>query len=208
MDLDITKNQSNFIKLVAILSMLIDHIGAFLFPSILLLRIIGRISFPLFAYQLKIGYLKTSNKKRYIKSLIFFGIISQIPFYFLTNELRLNILFSLALGVVSFWVIEKKKYYYLIVIIFLSFFVDYGLYGLVAILIFYIFKNKIIQFLLFSLSTLIYSICILQPLQVFAIFSFALIVKPIFKINLPKNFFYIFYPAHLAIILFFKLVFF
>lgn len=53
------------LKLLAVVLMVIDHIGYFLMPSNLILRIIGRLSFPLFAFLIVKGYKYTSNSKRF-----------------------------------------------------------------------------------------------------------------------------------------------
>ena len=92
----LTKEQSNFIKLVGIAAMLFDHVGAFLYPSLLELRVIGRIAFPIFAYQLTVGYSMSPSKKDYFLRLIYFGLIAQVPYYFLREEFKLNILFCVA----------------------------------------------------------------------------------------------------------------
>lgn len=199
----ITKQQSDFLKLIALCAMVLDHIGFYLLPELVELRAIGRIAFPIFAYQLTIGYSMTSSKKDYFYRLIIVGLVSQIPHYFLSNELYLNILFTLALGVLALYSIDKKKYYYLFLIIPLSFLCSYSVYGILIILIFYIFKGAT-QFGLFSFSTILYSLYVLWPIQAFALFAFPIITNPVFKITLPKNFFYIFYPAHLLVILLIK----
>ena len=74
---------TNFLKIIAIITMLIDHIGYVFFPDRIELRIIGRISFPLFAYCIAVGFLYTSNIKKYILRLAAFSILSQ-PFYVLS----------------------------------------------------------------------------------------------------------------------------
>lgn len=74
------------LKIIGILTMLLDHIG-YIFESelseknYLFLRIIGRIAFPIFAYQLSIGFVKTRNIYKYGMRLFLWGIIAQIPFY-------------------------------------------------------------------------------------------------------------------------------
>ncbi len=199
----ITKQQSDFLKLIALIAMAIDHIGLYLFPEIEELRSIGRIAFPVFAYQLTVGYSMTSSKRSYFNRLVAVGAISQIPHYFLSNEFQLNILFTLALGILALYSIEKKKYHYLLLVIPFSFLCSYSVYGILIILIFYIFKGSM-QFGLFSLSTILYSLFVLWPTQIFALLAYPIITNPIFKTNLPKNFFYFFYPAHLFVILIIK----
>jgi hypothetical protein len=192
----LTLKQSNFLKLIGIVAMVLDHLGSFFYPSLIELRIIGRIAFPLFAYQLAIGSLMTSDKVNYIKRLFSFAIISQIPYYFLNEKFLFNILFSLAFGVLTIYIIEKKLFYYFLLIIPISFVLDYQIYGLLVILIFYFIKKTKNQLILFLLITVIYS-CFFNPWQIFSIISIIFILKPFLEINLPKSFFYLFYPAHL-----------
>ncbi len=187
--------------------MVLDHLGAFLWPSLIELRIIGRLAFPIFAYQLSVGYSMTSNKRKYFNRLIGVGFISQVPYHFLINDFRLNILFSLALGIFAIWALENSKYYYLLLIIPFSLFVDYQIYGLVIILIFYFLKNKIFQFLLFLLALILSSFYHSHVFYIFSLFSFIFIFNPLIEIKLPKRFFYIFYPTHLFLILIIKLIF-
>ena len=80
---------ASILKIIAIISMLIDHIGAYLFYSgsdivsqegIDLMRSIGRMALPIFAFFLVVGYSKTKNSKKYISRMHLFAIISQIPF--------------------------------------------------------------------------------------------------------------------------------
>jgi len=92
---------NNFaIKLLAAGLMVVDHVGAIFFPQLAILRIIGRFSFPLFAWLLVRGERYTRDVPRYTLRLIALGFISQ-PVYlaaFNIQEPDLNILFTLALG--------------------------------------------------------------------------------------------------------------
>ena len=67
---------TNLLKLVALITMLTDHIGLVFFKDIQIFRMIGRLSFPLFAYSTFIGYYKTNNLKKYILRLLIIGIIT------------------------------------------------------------------------------------------------------------------------------------
>lgn len=86
------------IKLLAALLMLIDHIGVVLLPQLAILRVIGRFSFPLFAWLLVQGERHTTRFRRYALRLLGFGLLSQ-PIYMLTFRVqRPNILFVLLVG--------------------------------------------------------------------------------------------------------------
>ncbi len=72
------------LKLIAIITMLIDHIGAILLTSnpdlYLPARTIGRIAFPIFVFMLVEGFYHTSNIRKYLTRLGIFALISEIPF--------------------------------------------------------------------------------------------------------------------------------
>lgn len=68
------------LKLIAIIAMVIDHVGAIFFPDQLWLRGIGRIAFPIFVFLLVEGLYNTSNIKKYLTRLGIFALISEIPF--------------------------------------------------------------------------------------------------------------------------------
>lgn len=102
---------TDFLKLLAAIIMLIDHIGAVLFPEIIILRIIGRISFPLFAYCLVVGFQYTSNIKKYALRLLLFSIVSQ-PIYVLVFNYswsRLNIMPTIINGSNSSLLFKGKE---------------------------------------------------------------------------------------------------
>lgn len=78
------------IKIIACSTMIIDHIGCVLecktlhnffnYDILVFMREIGRIGFPLFAFLLVNGFQNTRNRNLYLKNLIIFSVISQIPF--------------------------------------------------------------------------------------------------------------------------------
>jgi hypothetical protein len=71
------------IKIIALVTMLIDHIGVVFFPEYTVLRIIGRIAMPLFAFCIARGFFYTKSKGKYFTFMIIFAVISQIPFHFM-----------------------------------------------------------------------------------------------------------------------------
>lgn len=89
------------LKILAVITMFLDHIGACVFEHGLLrmeairadetlylflkntdqiLRLIGRVAFPIFCFLLVEGFLHTSNRKKYALRLFLFALISEIPF--------------------------------------------------------------------------------------------------------------------------------
>lgn len=115
-----------WLKLIAILSMLADHINkALIYPNLVsddgflavvsdLFDIIGRIAFPLFCFMLVEGYFKTHSRKKYLLNLLLFGVISEVPFDMFTTASSFNtnwnnVMFTLALVLVTIWCIDILK---------------------------------------------------------------------------------------------------
>ena len=114
------------LKMIAIFSMLIDHINkALIYPNLVsnngaltrvsnLFDIIGRIAFPLFCFMLVEGFFKTRSRKKYLFNLLIFGVISEVPFDMFTtasffNMNWNNVMFTLALVLVTIWIIDSLK---------------------------------------------------------------------------------------------------
>ncbi len=162
------------LKYIAFLSMLIDHTNKALIYPILnegilqhisnLFDIIGRIAFPLFAFFVVEGFFKTRNRKKYLTNLLIFAVISEVPFdMFLTstffNMRANNVLFTLALSLITIWIIDILKdklenkppilwYLVSVVVIIISCFIsmqfglDYEHHSIIIVYLFYIFYNK------------------------------------------------------------------
>lgn len=71
---------ANQLKLIACVTMLVDHIGAVFFPEVRVLRYIGRIAMPIYCYQTAIGGFYTHDKTKYLLRMTAFTILSEIPF--------------------------------------------------------------------------------------------------------------------------------
>jgi hypothetical protein len=96
--------RNDLLKLLAFVLMAVDHIGYMYFPSDIRFRIIGRLAFPIFAYQIALGYSKTSNLKKYTLRLFIFAVITQIPYSFFSPDLKFsaihfNVLFTFVLAI-------------------------------------------------------------------------------------------------------------
>ncbi len=110
--------RNDVLKLIAIITMIIDHIGAGFFPGVTIFRTIGRIAFPIFAYQLAKGYKHTSDLAGYSKRLLIFAFISYVPYiYFLgdgltPNPLALNVMFLLLAGIGALLLYDQANTYF------------------------------------------------------------------------------------------------
>ncbi len=220
---------SNFIlKIIAVITMFIDHLGYTIYGKFSYFNYIGRLAFPIFAFGISEGYIHTKSKKDYLMRLFIFAIISQVPFMLFrsmfTNGFALNIFFTLLIGLIAIIGYEqcKNKYIGILLVACLgltadAFKMDYGYFGVFMIFIFHIFKEKK---LLMNLSFI--GLCLLKyfPLYIRNNFYYAYILLFVFTIltlifiNLyngkkgkeMKYFLYGFYPAHLIILYVFNLL--
>lgn len=132
--------------------MVIDHIGLLLFPEYIIFRIIGRISFVLFAFQLVESITHSKHKERYLLTLLFCDLIMVLTYYCVFKVYEANIFSMLFLGGLSIYFLEHKNKYLKLISLFpitlsvlssLSFFkfkTQYGIYGITLILSFYFAK--------------------------------------------------------------------
>jgi hypothetical protein len=218
------------LKIIAIATMVIDHVGNILYPDLLYLRIIGRLAFPIFAYLIVLGVESTKKPRKYMATLLFFALISQLP-YFLAFGIqpfeRLNILFSLFLSAVTIYFYNKRSpiaflplllsiilptegsYYVVLTAVGMKLLMDAPKIG--ALLLFAL--NLQFPFISSDIDTQI------QILSLFALPLIFLHIKGWLKkeILIPENSlaytvrkyaFYILYPLHLALIFLIKLFFF
>ena len=143
------------IKIIAIITMLCDHSGDAILGQFSFLNIIGRIAFPLFCFQIVIGYKHTKNVNKYLLRLFLFGLISQIPFSLFTYSYLgrfdlLNVYFTLALGLLAIYILDTSPKEYKLLAIILDIFLmiiaeflqtDYGWFGVCLIICIYLFYN-------------------------------------------------------------------
>ena len=219
------------LKIIACFTMFIDHVGYIVFDGhSSWFNYVGRLAFPIFAFQISEGYIHTHDVKKYLLRLILFAFISQIPFLLfhsiINNELGLNVIFTLFLGLVAIIIYDKYKKFvgvfsaiiFGIIAHFLN--SDYSFYGVGITFLFYVFnKNKCLLAISFIIATLMqYSYLIL----VYYNYGFEFL-KNVFIIYLPyfictifsiiiilcynkkkgpstKYFFYLFYPLHMILI--------
>lgn len=71
---------NNQLKIIAMLSMLADHMGMILFPEVRLLRIVGRLAFPIFAFMIAEGCAHTRNRGRYLLQMAAVALVCQIAY--------------------------------------------------------------------------------------------------------------------------------
>lgn len=210
---DNKKKHNEVIKVIAIICMLIDHIGLIFFPSIETLRIIGRLAFPIFAYQIAQGYTYTSNVNKYMFRLWIFAIISQIPYSLVLDTFRFNVIFTLAISLFFMDRFAKKEYSWLFTLLVIPIFVDleYGLYGIALPIAFYLTKDKKLSALVISSILIVaYTFWTEFWIMFYTLIGVLIVLylpkEKLFNIKLNKYFFYWFYPGHLLILFIIKMV--
>ena len=232
---------THFLKLVAMIAMLIDHLGARVFPEYSEMRLIGRIAFPVFAYCITVGCVYTRNIFRYALRMGIMALLVQplyatamghapkMAFDWAHNYYRLDliwqhyyapkpsILFSLLLGILLICSLRDKKYIFTALLLAVVWYVqgslDYGLRGILLMLLFYAFREKPLTSLVWVASFMIWwGVPAIQTsipnqfpqyvsTQFYALMALPLIYFPFNTgIRVNKYVFYAFYPAHLALI--------
>jgi len=217
------------IKMIAISSMFFDHLGVFLFPGDIYFRLVGRLSFPLFAWAIANGAHFTKNINKYLIRILILAFVSQIPYLLLfktygVDKPGLNILFTLALGLFGIILLNKFNNFLVraLIVSLLALFailisVDYGAFGVLTIIVFYLYYEKPVKFSIFCtlLVTLFYLLPIVVNRYFGSIFNVSNVnILEIYSpLSLPiiaaynkklgynlKYLFYIFYPLHLLLI--------
>jgi len=209
---------SSTLKIVAVVLMTIDHVGLLFFPEDPTWRMIGRLSFPLFALLIAEGYRRTSNAPSYARRLFLFALISQIPYALViyasgVQKVTLNIFFTLFAGLVALVALRRLPTFYSLPFILCILFLvellhfDYGMYGVLTILASYVFLNErklgsVLLFILPFAYTLAQAWLGVFSIQFLAIFSIPIVLA--YNGNrgktLPRYFFYAFYPAHIVVL--------
>lgn len=150
---------SSGLHIVAMILMLIDHMGYVLYPDLVVLRWIGRLAFPIFAFMIAEGARRTRSRKIYILRLFILAIISEVPFNLMVSHSvgdikHQNVVWTLLLGLILIdkldpaevkdrpsWLRMISIYFWLIVIPAFAkvFNTDYGLGGVILIIYMYAF---------------------------------------------------------------------
>lgn len=101
---------ANALKFLAAALMLVDHIGYMLLPQVLFLRIVGRLSMPLFAFALSEGCRYTKNKAKHFFLLFTLAALCQaVYFFFDDGNLYMSILVTFSLSVLTIYALQFFK---------------------------------------------------------------------------------------------------
>lgn len=204
------------IKVCACIFMFIDHFGLLFYSDIIIFRLIGRISMPLFAYCIARGFYFTTDRIAYIKRIAIFAAISQVPYMLMEREIKGNIGVLWLFCLLIFNYTEKKDKAvsdYAIMITGIAAIMlipmDYGIYGLFFVLILYYFLIKCENsFYLYLGYVIIHMLLFLRGTEYGFIQLFTLPSLPIIdilqrydkKVKIDRRFYYFFYPVHMLIL--------
>ena len=97
------------LKVIGIVLMTIDHIGYFLFPQMTVLRIIGRLAYPIFAYMIAEGCRYTRNKVRYLCTVLAIAGVCSAVTYFAERSLYQSIFTTFSCAMILIFALHAAK---------------------------------------------------------------------------------------------------
>ena len=235
-----TNQNTTLIKLLACVFMAIDHAGKMLFPGVPELRYIGRLAFPLFAYCIAVGAVYTRDPLRYLSRIAALALISQplyalalghensamyaVSFaesplraawsFYIGSWQKPSILLSLLLGLALLCALRRRQWVLAAMVLVLcarfSANLDYGLSGILLMLLFYLLcpcpplsLAATCAFLLFYWARgLGYPLLGHEfNMEIYALPALVFVHLPMRrKLSVPRWLLYTFYPAHLALL--------
>jgi len=213
------------LKLIACVTMLIDHTGAVLFPQYLSLRIIGRIAFPIYCFLLSEGVFYTKSPRKYGLRLGVGAFLSELPFDLalfgcITLQYQ-SVMITLLLGFVMGICMKRVSKPHWQVLLIIPFAIiaqwlntDYGGWGIALIALFVLSRNMPQRLLVqtvgmaaicYLMDSFVMSIGGLRvPIEVFALAAMVPIAlysgEKISKSKTLQWAFYLFYPVHLTVL--------
>ena len=217
-----TKNFSgltgNQLKLIALIAMTCDHVGLQLFPDVLILRILGRLAMPIFAYMIAEGCRYTRSRKRYLLRMALLAAVCQVVYFFAMGSLYQCILVTFSLSISLIYALDRFQAHptsasrllalgallavFILCVVLPDFLpgfeVDYGLMGVLLPVLIY-FGRPVQNYLLAGLILLGFAYGGLQWWGLAAIPLLSVYNEQRGKYNLGKLF-YIYYPLHLVVI--------
>lgn len=222
------------LKWIALITMFIDHTGASILEKLpqyttldgvfqvdMVLRFIGRIAFPIYCFLLVEGFYKTHSRKKYVLNLLTFALISEIPFELsFMGGLNIgfhNVYWTLLLGMLLMMTLEEIKVrkpdkYNILALLALAIFAgtaqivytDYAAIGVILIFILYQTRDDRKRQSILGAVAMCYEIT--APVSFILTYNYNGQRKKR-KNAFTKYLFYAFYPAHLLLLYFVRLLF-
>ena len=212
------------LKLIAAALMLTDHVGSILLPQVLILRCIGRLAFPVFAFFIAEGYARTRNFWKYLLRMAAVAAIAEGPFDLTGGSVgdpdRQNVLLTFCIALLALRGLDELRRWdgavrYLGAAAGFAagqlLRVDYGGWGVLTVALFYLCRDgKYAKLWLLAVMAALNGVCIGSmkaavfgaevPIQVLAVLALPLIWTYNGEAGVKGRWrwaFYAFYPAHL-----------
>lgn len=214
-----------WLKIIACIAMLIDHVGYLFFPAVPVLRFIGRLAFPIYCFLLTEGAHYTKNPLKYALRLGLAALAAELPydllFYGQLTLAHQNVIFNLLLGFSMLLCMKKLPHILLKLLLLLPFVwvsqrlhLEYSRQGILLMGLFFLTRNlpyrHILHLLgliaLFCFSGTVVDLGFISlswtAFAVLAIIPIALYTgKKSGSSRLVQTGFYLFYPVHLLVLL-------
>lgn len=213
----------NQLKIIALIAMTCDHVGLQLFPQYDILRYIGRLAFPIFAFMIAEGAKYTKNRLKYFLQMFGLGVICQLVYFFAMDSLYQCILITFSLSVLLIYALDyamkskRPEAWFLFALAFIAtvflveilphllpstdYSVDYGIWGVLTPVFVFIAPGRITKLIFLCIPLVFLAIVGIhyQWLAFLTLIPLALYNGTRGKWKM-KNLFYIYYPLHLVII--------
>jgi len=219
---------ADILKWIAVITMFIDHVGAAVLEYIpqielpavntayYIMRYIGRLAFPIYCFLLVEGYHHTRNQMRYLRDLLIFAVISEIPFEIcfmseVGNGFH-NVYWTLSIGMAVMMALDYAKTKYtnatwmnLLIMVVGAYAAetlgcDYGAIGVLLIFILFQTRDDRAKQSIFGGIAMLYEVT--GPIA----FVLTYFYNGKRKIKKYKYAFYAFYPVHLIILYLIRLL--
>lgn len=99
----------NTLKIIAAVSMLIDHIGVVLLPDVGFLRVLGRLAFPIYAYMIAEGCAHTKHRLRYFLTVFLLGAVCQTVYAIASDGTYMGILITFSMSILLVYMLQAVK---------------------------------------------------------------------------------------------------
>ena len=211
----------NQLKLIALIAMTLDHIGAYLLPQHQILRIIGRLALPIYAFLIAEGCHYTRNKLKYLGLMATLALGCQLVYFFVMKSLYMCILVTFSLSILLIYAlqyVQRMKNAWSCILFFAllacayylcnklpqripGFDIDYGLEGVLLPVFFAMGSTKSQKLLGGSLGMCALAL-VRSPIQWYSLLALPLLALYSGRRGKGdyKYLFYIYYPLHLAAI--------
>lgn len=220
----------NQLKIIALIAMTCDHVGLQLLPQFGILRILGRLALPIYAYMIAEGCRYTHDRRNYLGKMLLLAAVCQVVYFIAMGSLYQCILVTFSLSICLIYAIDhaakcRKTTAILLALgvftavcfvcvelpdklFYTDFAIDYGIWGVLLPVLVYFGKSKNVKLVLLTLG-----LCLLANdlggNQWWALAAVPLLFlyngrRGTWKIG---NLFYIYYPAHLVVIYLLSIVF-